>query len=404
MNYYDTVAGVKRALQIDADDLSRDAEIWEYLEAASREVEGPGMGNRVYWVGASESREFDGGQPGRDAEWKAGVVDVILIDDALDVTAIVEDVENDGTFSGTPWVEGVDYRLGPADKWPKTQIEVMRSGNQSLQVGHRRYKVTGVWGYGNGVNGNPWRETGVQVTACGYSAGRNGVQTVRVAGAVDGTFTLSFGDDETSAIDFDASAADVEAALAALPDVDGDVSVVLIDGAYVVAFDGALAGEAMPLLVADASGLEGVTPDEGEEAVEPVVSVAAAFEAEQVVVLSLATRVVAGMTIRVDDEQLFVVSTNTTDVAPGETPVHTAVVERGVNGTSIAAHDGAWARAAWYPIEATMATRFLTVEALRLMAVRGLASEGIGDFRQVFKETRPEVKKRLLGAHRKVAV
>lgn len=93
----------------------------------------------------------------------------------------------------------------------------------------------------------------------------NGIWTVTVTGGPGGgTFTLTFGGQTTSALDFDASVAEVLAALEALSTIGaGNVGVTALadGGPYTVSFQNALAGVS-GALTADGSGLTGGTlPD-----------------------------------------------------------------------------------------------------------------------------------------------
>jgi hypothetical protein len=82
----------------------------------------------------------------------------------------------------------------------------------------------------------------------------NAVQTVAVV-AVAGTFTLSLNGQTTTALAFNASAGDVQNALAALPGVGvGNVSVTT---GYTVTFLNALGNQAVATLVADPTSLTG---------------------------------------------------------------------------------------------------------------------------------------------------
>jgi hypothetical protein len=91
------------------------------------------------------------------------------------------------------------------------------------------------------------------------------VQRVAVD-ASTGSFTLSFEGQETGSLDFDSEAAELEAALDSLSTIAGAGGDVKVSGGpgnpgaelpYHVSFGGALAGEDVPELTADASGLGG---------------------------------------------------------------------------------------------------------------------------------------------------
>ena len=119
------------------------------------------------------------------------------------------------------------------------------------------------------------------VTIDGYSQGESGVpfrypaqvssavQTIALSGVVTGgTFTLStvapLPVGTTGPIAFNASAAQVQAALSAIHDstgsLAGNVSVSGSAGAYTVTFQGAYAGMAIPNLIGNPSGMTGTTP------------------------------------------------------------------------------------------------------------------------------------------------
>lgn len=85
----------------------------------------------------------------------------------------------------------------------------------------------------------------------------NETQTVTVANATDGTFTLALGDlDPTTALDHDAAAAAVQTALRDVLGAD-NVDVTGTPGNYSVVLKGIYAGESNPLLTANGSSLVG---------------------------------------------------------------------------------------------------------------------------------------------------
>lgn len=127
--------------------------------------------------------------------------------------------------------------------------------------------------------------TGARVVAdAGYTgtgelgAGTSEVQTVVLTGApAGGTFTLTYGGSTTAPIPFNATAAQVQAALLALPNLEpGDLTVGGIPGgSWPVTFDAYLGDVA--LMTADGSGLTGgVTPDADVTLTTPGVAPAAA--------------------------------------------------------------------------------------------------------------------------------
>ena len=109
-----------------------------------------------------------------------------------------------------------------------------------------------------------WKLLGV--TGPTHLAPYSGEQQAVKINATSGTFTLTFDGDTTAALDFEARASDIEAALNALPSISeggGSVSVhswakhlftPLIPGAVVVSFDGGpLASQDVPALQGAAS-------------------------------------------------------------------------------------------------------------------------------------------------------
>lgn len=100
----------------------------------------------------------------------------------------------------------------------------------------------------------------------GYNTGAaNEVQTITVTGTSSGgTFTLTFGSETTSALDFDATAAEIDTALEALDNIGaGDVACTggpLPGTPVVITFGGNLANVKMPLIVADDALLTGTDP------------------------------------------------------------------------------------------------------------------------------------------------
>ncbi len=98
----------------------------------------------------------------------------------------------------------------------------------------------------------------------GYRIGSaNEVQTLTISGSpTGGTYTLSFGPNETSNLAYNANAAAITAALEALANIGTGNVVVTGTGPYVITFGGTLANVKLPLIVGDGSGLTGgSTPD-----------------------------------------------------------------------------------------------------------------------------------------------
>ena len=101
--------------------------------------------------------------------------------------------------------------------------------------------------------------TGHTTTHTVTAANSNEVQTVTITDATDGTFTLSVGGEETTALDHDEPVADVKAALAALSTVGGasNIEVTGTPSNYTVEFKGTLANTHVADMVADDASLIG---------------------------------------------------------------------------------------------------------------------------------------------------
>jgi PKD repeat protein/type 1 glutamine amidotransferase len=118
----------------------------------------------------------------------------------------------------------------------------------------------------DGAN-NLWFVTGDDTPAGGGNSGgfgpfndmlTNETQTIAVAGASGGTFTLTFQGQTTAPIAFPLVNADIEAALEALSNLD-DVAVTGT-GTRSVQFRGTVSQQNVELMTADGSGLTGTTP------------------------------------------------------------------------------------------------------------------------------------------------
>ena len=88
------------------------------------------------------------------------------------------------------------------------------------------------------------------------------VQTVTIALATGGTFTLTFSGQTTSAIAYNATAAAVKSALEALSNIGvGDVNVAKVGSVWTVSFAGALADTNVAQMTANAASLTGEVGD-----------------------------------------------------------------------------------------------------------------------------------------------
>ena len=98
-------------------------------------------------------------------------------------------------------------------------------------------------------------------------AGTDEVQTIESSGTpTGGTFKLEFKGRRTTALDFDATAAEIDAALGALSTIGGAANVTCAGGALptdvTVTFAAALAKKAVPLITVVESALTGGTDPE----------------------------------------------------------------------------------------------------------------------------------------------
>lgn len=94
-------------------------------------------------------------------------------------------------------------------------------------------------------------------------SGTNEVQSVTITGSpTGGTFSLTFGDDSTTALAFNATASAVQTALQALPTIGAGNATVSgsAGGPYTVTFAGALADENVPALTATGTLTGGTSP------------------------------------------------------------------------------------------------------------------------------------------------
>ena len=91
------------------------------------------------------------------------------------------------------------------------------------------------------------------------SAAKNEIQKVLLSGATGGTFTLTFNQQTTSALAWDASAATIDSALEGLSTIGtGDIAVTKVaDGNWDVTFQNAMAGEDVSLLTGNGTNLTG---------------------------------------------------------------------------------------------------------------------------------------------------
>lgn len=102
---------------------------------------------------------------------------------------------------------------------------------------------------------------------------------------------------------------------------------------------------------------------------------------------SAAGTIKAGHTILVESEQMFVSAVSGT----------TLTVDRGVNGTTAAAHTAKAASIAKYPHDVVSACRWLAAESWNGQAAAGISNEGTMFYRASFAAISQEQRRRMLG-------
>lgn len=107
--------------------------------------------------------------------------DLLLLPDVLSLSAFECDSRNDGTWGGESWVEGTDYYLESWSKnaeFPKVSARLTGRGNYSFSRGSRKYRLSGLFGYGDGESATPWQLSTVTATVASTTSA-----TVTVSGA-----------------------------------------------------------------------------------------------------------------------------------------------------------------------------------------------------------------------------
>lgn len=150
MNAYISIEPVKRKLGLT--DTSSDADVLSAVKAASRDIDTASGrdGKSEGFFTQSGARIYDVS----DTIY-LGRVQRMPINECLAVTMVEDDTTNDGTFA-TEW-ESTDWVLGPPNTYPKTYIESAPGGAKSFSAGSRKIRVTGTWGYGDGLSASPWQ-------------------------------------------------------------------------------------------------------------------------------------------------------------------------------------------------------------------------------------------------------
>lgn len=140
MNLYATPDAVKSVLEITT--TAHDAAFLVHLEDASRRIDA--FCNRRFYT--EQATRYFAGRCGS----------VVWVDDFLTLTAFGADSELDGTFDGESWVEGTDWTPRPHNSWPKIGIMATAWGNYALTKAEYYLRLTGTWGYGDGLRQSPW--------------------------------------------------------------------------------------------------------------------------------------------------------------------------------------------------------------------------------------------------------
>jgi hypothetical protein len=177
MNHYATIDAVKAVMNTSGTAL--DERLFTHLETASRAIDT--HCGRVFWTEIA-SRYFKG-RCGRR----------IYVDDFLALMGVGVDSELDNTFDGETWVEDTDYTTWPDNTWPKIGLSALPSGSYAWTDHERYIKLTGTWGYGNGKDGTPWKETAITATVADASSE---TITLSADGTVKVGHTLLIGDEQ----------------------------------------------------------------------------------------------------------------------------------------------------------------------------------------------------------------
>lgn len=253
MNSYISIEPVKRKLGLTG--TSSDVDVLSAVKAASRDIDLASArdGKSEGFFTQSGTRIYDVA----DTIY-LGRVQRLPINECLAVTLIEDDTVGDGTFA-TDW-DAADWVLGPPNTYPKTYVEAAPGGAKCFSAGSRKIRVTGTWGYGDGLSASPW------------------------------------------------------------------------------------------------------------QLLTPVATVA--NDTSQTITVDVATGIEVGMTLKIESEQVFVSAISSLNLT----------VERGVNGTTAAAHAGAAVYKAKYPDDIAQAALWFSLDTWRQLGTAGLLMERIGDY------------------------
>ena len=135
-NGYATLAEIKARLSIDSGDTQDDAMLEACVEAASRQID-KFTGTRFFTAG-SQDRYFTALDPLR-----------VIVDDATAITAIVQDLQANRTYTDTVDLSDVDLMPDNAVQLgvPYQQLAIVPDSPKTFITDRRGIKVTGTWGY-----------------------------------------------------------------------------------------------------------------------------------------------------------------------------------------------------------------------------------------------------------------
>lgn len=154
--------------------------------------------------------------------------------------------------------------VGPAQGYVQTTDLVTLANQDAVRLPRLPQGATLVSPLVSVVNINDVNKDYVSGTdyVVNYTSNVDEVQTITIANATGGTFTLSFNGQITANIAYNASAATVESALEALANLDtADVAVSgSTGGPYTITFSGVYTNSNVPELVANGAGLTGSSP------------------------------------------------------------------------------------------------------------------------------------------------
>lgn len=169
MNLYGNLQAIKHAMRVTDVNATRDAQLLFIGEAISRAIDRRTHRHFYVWSG---TKLMDG--PPRGS---------LLIEDLLSLTEMKADTDGDGAFDDETWVEDTDFHLQPYNAFPKTRLELARSGSFGFSCARRVYRIGGDWGYGDGHRSAPWDETGLTVTFAAADPGDPPVTTATASGS-----------------------------------------------------------------------------------------------------------------------------------------------------------------------------------------------------------------------------